>query len=536
MRTDGALRGGLRALGACGALIVAAACGAPAPPADNDAAPLRVALWQSFPTLDWQSSVSHPIPDAMLQVYEGLFALGKDFTPVPELAERAEAVDGGRVWVVRLYEGVRFHDGTTMTADDVRASIERWRRVSPRGVMLSELSAIEVVDPLTLRFVFERPLGAYFTLLLAEDEAKAIVMPRAIAEAATRPGSVHDIVGTGPYRVAEYRPDQFLRLERFDGYVPRGTAGAYQGGRKQVHAASIVFSIVPEASTRVAGLEAGEYDIAARVPDVEYERLRDLPDIEPVVVAPAMLDYLVLNHRSGPLTDVRLRRAVQAAIDVEAVNRSMVVSEVFWVMNPSIFPPESPFHSEEARELFSQADPARARALLAEAGYRGEPLKFLVLREEPTIYRASIAVAEHLRAGGFTIDLQVLDLATWVARRAVPAQMDMFIASGYWRDPSHFHGEFGGRFPGWFTTPETEAVFAQLRVELDPQRRVQLGRQLQRLFYERVAFVNVGSHYGLRAHRAGVADPEGNLGRGNLTLHGLLRSPAQAPAQATGGH
>lgn len=514
------------------ALVVAAGgCGSAAAPCVDEATPLRVALWQSFPTLDWQSSVSHPLPDALLHVYEGLFALGPDFTPVPELAERATPSDEGRVWTVQLHAGVRFHDDTPMTAADVRASIERWRRVSPRGAMLADLRALEVVDDLTLRFVFAEPIGAYFTLLLAEDEAKAVIMPRAIAEAATQPGTVQDIIGTGPYRVAAYRPDQFLRLERFAGYVPRGAAGHYQGGRKEAHLPAIVFSIVPEASTRVAGLEAGEFDIAARVPDVEYERLQRLPGITPIVVAPAMLDYMVLNHRTGPLADVRVRRAVQAAVGVEAVNRSMVVSEVFWVMNPSIFPPESPFHSREGEESFDRADPELASRLLREAGYDGTPLKLLALRDEPTLYRASIVVAQQLQAAGFTVDLRVRDLATWVAMRAVPAEMDMFIASGYWRDPSHFHGEFGGRFPGWFITPETEAIFAQLRTALDPDRRRQLGRDLQRQFYERVAFVNVGSHYGLRAHSTGLVDPEGNLRRGNLTLHGVRRVAIQTGGQ-----
>lgn len=482
---------------------------------------LNVALWVSFPTLDWQSTVGHPLPQGMLQVYEGLFGLGKDYSPVPELAESWEVSKDKMIWTFGLRKGVLFHNGKVLTAEDVKASLERWKRVSPRGVMLKDLREIEIVSESTVRFHFDKPTGRFLLLILAADESKAVIMPKEIAEASPQGGALTEIVGTGPYQFNEYRTEQYLKLKRFDNYVPISDSPNYQSGKKVAYLDSIIFWIIPEASTRVAGLERGEYDIVTRLPDSEFERLRGNKDVEPLKNVPALLDYLIFNHKKGLFTNINMRRAVQSLVNVEEVNRSMMASKEFWTLNPSIYPPESAYNTDEASEYYNQGDKEKAKNFLKKAGYIGKAVKFLVLRQEPEIYRASIAVGEQMKAAGIKVNLLIYDLATWVAKRANPDEMDMFITKGCWLDPSLFHAEFGGRFPGWFITPETEEVFTQLASETDFEKRFVLGKKLQRLFYEKVAFINVGYHYGFKAKRISVKDPERNLSRGNLTLHNV---------------
>ncbi len=482
---------------------------------------LHVALWTSFTTLDWQSTVSHPLPQGMLPVFEGLFGLSKDFVPVPELAETWHVSDDKLKWTFVLRRGVRFHNGKELTAEDVKSSLERWRRVSPRGVMLNHLREIVVTDKYTVLMEFDEPIGRFLLLILAADESKAVIMPKEVVEASPRGGALSEIVGTGPYRFGEYRTEQYLELRRFEDYVSRTDSPDYQSGAKAAHFDRILFWIVPEASTRVAGLERREYDIVTRLPDAEYKRLLRIEDIDPIITKPALLDYLIFNHRKGPFANIDMRRAVQSAIDVEEVSRCMMASEEFWTLNPSIYPPESPYNTDEASQYYNQHDSIQAQQFMHRAGYSGEAVKFLVLRDEPEIYRASIAIGEQLKAVGIKVDLLIYDVATWVAKRANPGEMDMFITKGYWLDPSLFHAEFGGRFPGWFISDETEKVFSQLAEETDFEKRFELGQQLQRLFYEKAAFVNVGYHYGFKAKRSSIIDPEGNLSRGNLTLHNV---------------
>ena len=482
---------------------------------------LHVALWTPFPTLDWQSTVSHPLPQGMLPVFEGLFGLSKDFVPVPELALDWEVSEDKLKWTFNIRKGVKFHNGQELTAEDVKSSLERWRRVSPRGVMLNHLREIIAVDKYTIRMFFDQPIGRFLLLILAADESKAVIMPQEIADSSPQGGALTEIVGTGPYRFEKYRTEQYLELSRFEDYVSRSDPPDYHSGKKEANFDRIMFWIVPEASTRVAGLERDEYDIVTRLPDADYKRLLKSEEIDPIITVPALLDYLVFNHKKGLFTDINMRRAVQSAIDVEEVSRCMMASEEFWTLNPSIYPPESPYNTDEASQYYHQNDVAKAQYFLRKAGYDGEAVKFLVIRDEPEIYRASIAIGEQLKAAGIKVDLLIYDLATWVAKRANPDEMDMFISKGYWLDPSLFHAEFGGRFPGWFISTETEVVFDKLSMETDFETRFGLGKELQRLFYEKVAFINVSYHYGFKAKRSSVKDPEDNLSRGNLTLHNV---------------
>ena len=120
---------------------------------------LDVAIHISPHTLDWQSTVSHPLPHIMGHVFEGLFGFTKEFDAAPELAESWETNADGTVWTIRLRPGVMFHNGDELSAEDVVASLERWRRVGPKGPALDELERFEIIDDLTLATALLEPQG-----------------------------------------------------------------------------------------------------------------------------------------------------------------------------------------------------------------------------------------------------------------------------------------------------------------------------------------------------------------------------------------
>ena len=482
---------------------------------------LNVGLHIPFPTLDWQSTVAHPLPHGFHLVFEGLFAWGKDFNPEPELADWWKASDNNKIWTFGLRKGVLFHNGKEMTAEDVKASIERWKRVAPKGAMLKDLEEIKVVDKYTVQFKFSVPMGRFLFLILGADENKAVIMPEEIAEASTQGGVLTEIVGTGPYRFVEYREEQYLKLKRFEGYVPRSDPPNYQTGKKVPYVDEIIFWIVPEASTRVAGLETGEYDAITIVPDVEYKRLKDKEGVVPVIINPPVLIYMMFNHKKGLMSNINMRKAMQALIDVDPIVRSVVGDEAFASVNPSLFSPGGAYETHVCADLYDQGNIEKAKEFLKKANYNGEPVRFLVLRTLPTNTRACIAIAQQMSEAGMNVQLLFYDLATWVAKRSDPNEWDIYVSEGYWQDPSLFHAEFNGKFCGWFISPETEEVFKKLRQEADFSKRYKLGEELQRLFYEKVATINLGYFHRLRARRAWLKDPEGNIGLGNLTLNNV---------------
>lgn len=485
---------------------------------------LNVGLHIPLPTLDWQSTVGHPLPHVMGHVFEGLFGLGSDLNAVPELAESAEASEDGTTWTIKLRSGILFHNGETLTSDDVKASLERWRIVGPKGSGLATLTSIDLPDDLTVVLNFSEPMGRFLLLLLGSDENKAVIMPRSVADASTEPGQLTEVIGTGPYRFVEYKEDQYARLARFDDYVARADAPNYQSGQKVANLDEIIFWIVPEATTRVAGLESGEYDIVTEVPDGDATRLEANADLDAIRNGPGVLLYMMFNHKVGPTSDLNIRKAIQSLIDPAEISAVAVSNPDFALTNPSIYAPESAYNTDAGSDLFTPGDVDKAKEYLAAANYNGERVTIQVISTNSLQNRLAVAIVEQAKRAGLNLEIASYDLSTWVANRRDPTKLNIYTSGGYWVDPSLWNAEFNGQFPSpevGFISDETEVIFNKLASATDFETRKALGEDLQREFYSQVAMVNLGYVYRLVAKQSRVADPNNNLALGNLTLHGV---------------
>jgi peptide/nickel transport system substrate-binding protein len=485
---------------------------------------LNIGLHIPLSTLDWQSTVSHPLPHVMGHVFEGLYGFGKDFNAAPELAESVEATPDGLKWTFKLRSGVKFHNGDTVDAEDVKASLERWRTVGPKGPGLETVTSIDTPDSLTVVLNFSTPMGRFLLLMLGSDENKFVVMPKEIAEASTTPGKLTEVVGTGPYKFVEYAEDQYVKLARFDDYTARDDAPNYQAGKKVANFDEIVFWIVTESTTRVAGLESGEYDVITEVPDTEYKRLSSSPDVDAIKNGPGVLMYMMFNHKKGPTANLAIRKAIQSLIDPIEIAKIAVSDPAFALTNPSIYAPESAYNTDAGSDLYKPGDVEAAKAYLAEAGYSGEPVTIQVISGNDLQEKVAVVLVEQAARAGLNLQIGTFDLNTWVARRRDPDALNIYTSGGYWVDPSLWQPEFNGTFPSpevGFISDETEEIFGKLAAATAFDERKKLGEDLQRSFYAQVAMVNLGYTYRLVAKRKNVLDPDGNLALGNLTLNGV---------------
>jgi peptide/nickel transport system substrate-binding protein len=492
---------------------------------------LNVAVSGNFQSLDVQATTADPTKFGLGPVYEGLFAFGKDFKPQPELADSYSVSKDSMTWTFKLRKGVLFHNMSEVTADDVKASLQRWLKVSPSAPNLATLKDIVVVDKYTIQMTFSQPMGSFLLFVLANDLAKAIVMPKAVADASPQQGALTAMIGSGPYMFDEYKPDNYLRLKRFEKYVARTDPANYQAGFKGAYPDFIYFWIVPEGTTRVAGIETGQYDIIINTPEVEYARLKAEKDVVPVIQKPALLTMVLFNQRQGLFSKLEMRQAVQALINAKDVAKSMVANADFGAADLSMGPPGTIWYST-AGSQYLNGGIEKAKQLLAKAGYKGEKIKFIVLRPEPTHYRADITLSEAMKAAGMNVELVLYDLGTWAAARREPDQMDIFSTENASFDPMNWQTFFGGKWPGEKTgfpsIPETEQLFQQLSSEVDFNKRFALNEKLQEVLYKNVAVVPAGYHYRLNTRRTEVQDPEGNLAIGNLTLYNMwLDRPAK---------
>lgn len=453
-----------------------------------------LAIVQAPPSLDAQVTSAQAARNVNLHIYETLFARDENARPVPDLAAGVRISEDGRTYVFPLRGDVRFHNGKRLEAEDVVASLERYRRI---GASASLLAAIDTVtatrrDEVTIRL---KEVQATFLDNLSSPRAPIAIYP---AEEAAKPANQIAFIGTGPFRFVEYRPDSHVRLERFGDYVPNPNARGRDGfaGRKEVTLNSATFRFMPEAGARTAALEAGEIHFVESVDGPTARRLQGNPRLAVYRALPFAFQVIKFNHALGPTADVRFRRALIAALDLEEI---MAVSfpDIFELDGAWIFPGTA-FHTREGTERYNRPDPALARRLLAEAGYRGERLTFIVDNLRSNVDTATV-VQQRARDVGVAIDLSVSDWPT-VSRIGFTPTGWHFWAHGFGIEP--FEGP-GSVMAPWVNglsqqrpDPAIDAMFAELNRTLDEGGRRRIFARFQAHMWEQAVAIKAGN-YGL---------------------------------------
>ncbi len=461
---------------------------------------LRVAHIGEAPTLDMHWTTNWVTMHIMTNVTEGLFALTSKFEPRPMLVDRWTTSADRLTYTFTLRRGVKFHNGKDLTGEDVKASLERWGRVGARGrTLFANVASITTPDPQTVVIKLRDPYALLLVDLGFYEQAAVIYPKEAIDEVGT--GPLRRYIGTGPYRLAEYLPDRHVRLDRYDGYAARTEEPDGLTGRKHAYFDSIYVYPVPDAAVRIAGVKRGEYHLADTIPSDEYDRLRADRDLVPSIMPLPVWLAAVFNNRAGLMTNRKVRQAFQASLDSEAVLRAAFGPRVFWRLDPGLMPKEHYMWTDSGKELYNQKNPERARQLLAESGYKGEPVRWVTTMEYVHHGNAATVVKPMLERVGFVVDLQFVDWATLVSRRARAELWDVFSTGfGTVPDPAFMLSLQPG-WPGWYDNREMNAMLTLLRRHSDPKVRHDLWKRMQKLWYEDAGSIKFGDSYRLHLHR-----------------------------------
>jgi len=214
----------------------------------------------------------------------------------------------------------------------------------------------------------------------------------------------------------------------------------------------------------------------------------------------------VFNKKEGLMTNQKLRQAWQAAIDVEPIMKTVAAGKSqFYRMDSSLTFQELPaWHTKIQGLPWNEHNKDKAKKLLQEAGYKGEPIRFMTTQEYKWMYDFALVSKQQLEDVGFKIDLQVMDWSTLGQRRVNPKEYDVFTTGmGNFFDPTH-HIYLTPNWPGWTADEEFATINAQLARETDPKKRYALWEQQTKLFYEKVPVIRYGDLFGLRAARKTV--------------------------------
>src|SRR2546426_6991885 len=309
---------------------------------------LRVGNLGEPPSLDAHWTTASITEMLTNHIYEGLYSLDSANRPIPMLAESHTVGKDGLTYTFKLRQGVKFHNGKEMTSEDVVASLARWGKQSIYGkALFAQVADWRAVDKYTVEMKLKEK-SAIVLISLAVPNNFGAIYPKEIAEKFAPEVKATEYVGTGPFKLAEWKPDQYIRMVRFDDYKSRTEKPNGYGGGKTAYVDEIRFQPVPEVATRVAQVETGELDFADDLNLDAYDRLKKNPNLRPIVSKPYYWLVAVLNKKEGPMTNQKLRQAWQAAIDIEPIMKNVAGGhpEVYPVGSSPSPPQTTPWHTK----------------------------------------------------------------------------------------------------------------------------------------------------------------------------------------------
>ncbi|MBZ9815243.1 MULTISPECIES: ABC transporter substrate-binding protein [unclassified Mesorhizobium] len=448
------------------------------------------------PTLDPMASTADLVGIITQHIYETLYTFDNKWGITPLLAADMPTISpDGLTYTIPLRTGVKFHDGSDMRSADVMASLKRWMKVATRGKQAADvISSLDALDEKTVKITLKKPYAPLLSLL-SLNNAAAIIIPSENADE----DPLTKFIGTGPYMLKDRKPDQFIQLARFDGYRSRdGEPDGYGGARKQ-YLDEIRFVPVPDPNTRVEGAVAGQFAYADSLPVESYDKISG-GKTKPLILKPFGWPVFVMNTKQGLNSDIRIRKAIQAALAPEDMLLAAFGSKDFYAVDGAMYPEGFAWHSNTGTEAYKpQGDTEKAAALLKDAGYDGKPLRILTSRQYEFHYKMAQVAQAYLEQAGFKVELDVVEWATLTKNRTDPALWDIYIThSPFLAEPS-LNGFMSDNTPGWWSSDAKHKVLDAFNSETDPAKRAKLYEDVQKVIYDEAAVYKVGDFNALAA-------------------------------------
>ena len=358
-----------------------------------------VGITQDLDSLDPHKAVAAGTREVLYNIFEGLVKPDKDGTLVPAVAESYEISADGKTYTFVLRDGVKFHNGGTVTADDVVYSLNRCAgRLENPDPEVQVVAAFSVISDITASKNGDKDV---VTVTLTSPNTELIgyftcnIVPKDYADQAKSP------VGTGPFKFVSYKPMDSLVMERFEDYH----------GEK-AHLAKVTFSISESADAAFLKLQAGNIDIFPYLTVDQAEQLKDQFNIE--VGSMSLVQGLFLNNARKPFDDIRVRQAVNYAVDKAEVLQ-MLNGGYGTAIGSGVYSTFGLYYDGSLASLYGH-DEAKAKELLAAAGY-ADGFTFTVKVPSNYTYHVQTAevLANQLKKVGITMKIELIEWASWLS-------------------------------------------------------------------------------------------------------------------------
>jgi len=447
-------------------------------------------------------------------IYDVLFAKDANLKIQPQMAEKYEISDDKLTYTITLRDGLEWSDGKPVTSEDCVASIKRWAARDSLGqLMMKDTSEIKAIDAKTFAIVLKRPFGLLLDALGKVSSNVPFMMPKRVAE--TDPyKQIDDYTGSGPFifKKDEWKAGEKVVFVKNPRYKPRNEPPSMLAGGKVAKVDRVEWLAIPDPSTAVAALIAGEIDLIEAPP----------PDLFPVLKADKNVELYGWNAQGSqiimrfntlhpPFNNVKARQAALYALAQEDMMRAQVGDPAIYTVCNAPFICGTTY-GKEYGDLLIKPNIEKAKALLKEAGYDGTPVAMMHQTDLQSSNQVQPVAKQQLERAGFKVDLLSMDWQTVVSRRArkeAPAQggWNIFFTTNITLDSdnpgtnAYAAGSCDKAWFGWPCDPEIEKLRDAFIHESDPAKQKELGIAISDRLMDQAFYAPVGQYKAFGAYR-----------------------------------
>lgn len=486
------------------AVLLAAAL---ASPALAQTKTIRAVMHSDLRVLDPGLTTAYITRDHGYMVYDTLLAMDEHFKIQPQMASY-KVSDDKLTYTFTLRDGLKWHDGTPVTAEDCVASLKRWGKADGMGQKLMDFTAsIEAPDTKTIVLKLKEPYGLVLESIGKPSSLVPFMMPKRLAETPVGK-AIPEQIGSGPFKFVqkEFQPGVKAVYEKNKDYVPRSEPPSWTAGGKVVKVDRVEWITMPDAQTVVNAIQSGDIDFSETP---SYDLLPILEaDKDLVIHTLSPLGFQTLgrmNFLYPPFDNPKIRRAAFLAASQKPVLDALIGNPKYYKVCGAVFGCGTPLASDVGAETLIKGDGMeQAKKLLKESGYDGTPVVVMAPGDVGQLKAQPIVFAQFLRDAGFKVDLQATDWQTVVTRRASQKSpkeggWNMFFTN--WAGPDIMNpvanvstngkGKNGGWF-GWPDDPTIEKLRDQFARSTSPEEQKKLAEEIQKRVYDEVIYIPLG--------------------------------------------
>ena len=381
---------------------------------------IRAVMHSDLKVLDPIWTTANIVRNHGYMVWDTLFAMDEKMQPQPQMVDRWELSPDRLVYTFTLRDGLKWHDGKPVTAEDCIASIKRWGARDSTGVkLLSFVTDFEAVDDKTFKIVLREPYGLVIDSLAKPGSSTPLMMPKRIAD--TDPAKqIDEFIGSGPFifKKDEWKPGDRTVYARNPDYKPRPEPPSGLAGGKVAKVDRVEWLAIPDHQTAVNALLAGEIDYIEAPPHDLKSLLKADKNIRLEVYNTTGAQYVFRwNTVVPPFDNEKVRRAAMYAFNQKAFLEGVIGDAAYYQTCDAMFVCGTPLENSAGMAGLLQSNFARSKELLKEAGYAGTSIVMLHTTDIAVLTNAGPIAKSLLEQGGFKVEMVPLDFQAIVARR-----------------------------------------------------------------------------------------------------------------------